>query len=107
MIGRHPRFTRTDTLFPYSAVCRSVMVTGAGSDRHMPNSELRSMGELVKYLPIFRDYDQDRLTRDASACGQVLNEDDGLDRVLDQIEASLPESLRETDRKSTRLNSSH
>src|SRR3546814_19911909 len=73
-----------------------VMVLVAGSDRHMPNSELRSMGELVKYLPIFRDYDQDRLTRDASACGQVLNEDDGLDRVLDQIEASLPESLRET-----------
>src|SRR3546814_3550772 len=52
--------------------------------------------EFVKYLPIFRDYDQDRLTRDASACGQVLNEVDGLDRVLDQIEASLPESLRET-----------
>lgn len=73
-----------------------VMVLVAGSDGGMPNSELRSIGEVVQYLPIFRDYDRDRLTKDAAACGRVLNEDDGLERVLDQIEAALPEVLRET-----------
>ncbi len=73
-----------------------VMVLVAGSDGGMPNSELRSIGEIVRYLPIFRDYDQEKLTGDAAGCSMVLNEDDGLQRVLDQIEAALPESLRET-----------
>jgi len=73
-----------------------VMVLVAGSDGGMPTSELRSIGEVVQYLPIFRDYDRDRLTKDASACGRLLNEDDGLERVLDQVEAALPEALRET-----------
>ncbi len=73
-----------------------VMVLVAGSDGGMPNSELRSIGEVVQYLPIFRDYDRDRLTKDAAACGRLLNEDDGLEKVLDQVEAALPELLRET-----------
>ncbi|MET4697177.1 tellurite resistance protein [Constrictibacter sp. MBR-5] len=73
-----------------------VMVLVAGSDGGMPNSELRSIGEVVQYLPIFRDYDRDRLTKDAAACGRLLNDDDGLENVLDQVEAALPERLRET-----------
>jgi tellurite resistance protein len=73
-----------------------VMVLVAGSDGGMPNSELRSIGEVVQYLPIFRDYDRDRLTKDAAACGRLLNDDDGLENVLEQVEAALPERLRET-----------
>ena len=73
-----------------------VMVLVAGSDGGMPTSELRSIGEVVQYLPIFRDYDRDLLTKDAASCGRLLNQDDGLEKVLLQIEASLPETLRET-----------
>ncbi|MFN4088714.1 MAG: tellurite resistance TerB family protein [Alphaproteobacteria bacterium] len=73
-----------------------VMVLVAGSDGGMPTAELRSIGEVVQYLPVFRDYDRDRLTKDAAACGRILNEDDGLEKVLVQVEASLPEKLRET-----------
>ncbi|GAB5467701.1 MAG: tellurite resistance TerB family protein [Rhodospirillales bacterium] len=73
----------------------SCMVLVAGSDRVMDDSELKMIGNLVKQLPIFRDYDIDRLPDDARSCNTILQEENGLQKALAAIAEALPGRLRE------------
>jgi len=73
-----------------------TMVLASAADRDMTDSELLTIGEIVRYLPVFKDYDADDLTDATEACAELLAEDDGLDRVIDFIKGGLPEKLRET-----------
>ena len=73
-----------------------VMVTMSAVDRTMTDAELARIGEIVSNLPIFRDFDQEKLVKTAEACGEVLSEDGGLDRVLLLVRSALPKKLRET-----------
>lgn len=73
-----------------------VMVMVSAADRNMTDAELRMIGEIVNFLPIFRDYDPALLPRTTAACAEMLDADDGLDRMLEVIKASLPPRLRET-----------
>src|SRR3546814_3496718 len=70
------------------------LVSAAGRD--MTDAELSAIGDIVGYLPVFRDFDRERLTKVASDCAELLNGEDGLDTVFDRIKAALPEKLRET-----------
>ena len=51
-------------------------------DRAMTDAELARIGEIVSHLPMFHDYDQDKLVKTAEACGEVLSSDGGLEQVL-------------------------
>ena len=62
-----------------------AMVTLAAADRTMTDNELMKIGDVVKTLPIFRDFDRERLVKAAEACGAILQKEDGLDEVLDVI----------------------
>lgn len=73
-----------------------TMVTLSAADRSMTDGELRKIGDIVKTLPIFRDFDHDRLVTVAEACGVLLQEEDGLDTVLKVISTSLPQRLYDT-----------
>ena len=73
-----------------------TMVLVSAADRDMTDSELKTMGEIVSYLPVFRGYDLDSLPRTAKECAELLGDSDGLDKALDIIVDSLPERLRET-----------
>ena len=73
-----------------------TMVLVSAADRNMTDSELKSMGEIVRYLPVFRDYDPDSLPKTAKACAELLGDDQGLDKALEIIADSVPERLRET-----------
>ena len=73
-----------------------TMVLVSAADRNMTDSELKTMGEIVSYLPVFRSYDPDSLPKTAKACAELLGDDQGLDKALDIIVDSLPERLRET-----------
>ena len=73
-----------------------VMVTIAAVDRTMTDAELARMGEIVSHLPVFADFDQERLVKTAEACGEILSVDGGLDRVLATVRSTLPKKLRET-----------
>ncbi|HEV7463297.1 MAG TPA: tellurite resistance TerB family protein [Methyloceanibacter sp.] len=73
-----------------------AMVTMSAVDRAMSDAELARIGELVSNLPIFADFDQEKLVKAAQACGEVLSEDGGLDRVLVLIKSALPKKIRET-----------
>lgn len=73
-----------------------AMVTMSAVDRTMTDAELRRIGEIVETVPVFRDFDAERLVSLAETCGEILGEDDGLDTILDVIATCLPKHLHET-----------
>ncbi|MEZ5828734.1 MAG: tellurite resistance TerB family protein [Hyphomicrobiales bacterium] len=73
-----------------------AMVTMSAVDRTMTDAELARIGEIVSNLPVFADFDQDRLVSSSEACGELLGKANGLDQVLHLIHDMLPKKLRET-----------
>jgi tellurite resistance protein len=73
-----------------------VMVVVAASDGIISDKELKTIGELSKHLPAFRDFDHSRLLATAQDCGAILQESEGLEAILGLVRAALPEHLRET-----------
>lgn len=73
-----------------------IMVIVAASDGAMTDSELDAIGRRIRTLPVFRDFDPERLIPVAQECSQILQEDDGLDAALGLVKAALPDHLRET-----------
>lgn len=73
-----------------------TMVLASVADTNMTDAELETLSEMVRFLPVFRDFDIDRipdLTRD---CIDLLQQEDGIDRALDLIAEALPDHLLET-----------
>jgi len=62
-----------------------IMVLASASDGSMSDEELRTFGEMVRFLPVFSGFDPDDLPRITAECGQLLQPEDGLDRTLDTI----------------------
>jgi len=73
-----------------------VMVVVSASDGAMTDRELHAIGELVKTLPVFREFDSTRLIAVSQECAAILEEPDGLDAVLGLVKEALTPSLRET-----------
>ncbi len=73
-----------------------TMVLVSASDGLMKDAELRTMGDIVRTIPAFRGYTSDFLPMAAKDCADMLNEKDGLEKVLNFIGRSLPQELRET-----------
>lgn len=74
-----------------------VMVTVSAADAQMTDKELRTIGDIVRTLPVFRGYDLDHLVRAAQECGDIMSEEkDGLATVLGLARQALPVHLRET-----------
>ena len=73
-----------------------IMVLMSAADRQMTDAEMKRIGDQVRNLPIFRDFDDSLLVVAAERCAEILNSDDGLDKVLDAVEAALPKRLGET-----------
>jgi tellurite resistance protein len=80
----------------YHAALIYTMVLVSASDRRMPDSELRKMGEIIGGLPVFEGYNKDLLPKTAESCADLLDDEEGLDKALQLIEAALPAKLRET-----------
>lgn len=74
-----------------------VMVTMSGVDGHIGNSELRRIGRIVKRLPVFDEFNLERLTPVAQECAAILQQEKGgLAAVLGLVKAALPAQLRDT-----------
>jgi tellurite resistance protein len=73
-----------------------AMVTMSAVDARISDRELRRIGQIVQTLPVFRDFDPERLTGVAQECGEMLQVEDGLEAVLGLIAEALPGRLRET-----------
>lgn len=73
-----------------------VMVLISASDGDMTDDELAAIGENVRYLPVFHDFDPERLPDVASECTAILSDVDGLEKALGLIRRALPPVLCET-----------
>ncbi|WP_041794702.1 tellurite resistance TerB family protein [Pararhodospirillum photometricum] len=82
-------------LNPQAALIYGMVLVSA-VDTEMSDSELRMIGDLVRTLPVFRDFDLDDLPAVASACAGLLEKDDGAEEAMALIDASLPPRLKAT-----------
>lgn len=73
-----------------------VMMTMSAVDRMMTDAELAQIGNITRTLPIFQDFNEERLVRVSKDCGAILSEPDGLDTVLLIIHDALPANLYDT-----------
>ncbi len=73
-----------------------TMVTMSGVEGRINPIELAEIGQLVKHLPVFRGFDETRLTTVAQEAGEILQEAEGLNAILGLIKRALPRELRET-----------
>jgi tellurite resistance protein len=73
-----------------------VMVLISASDGDMTDAELGEIGNIVTHLPVFRDFDIERLSGIAGSCTDLLQDETGLDTALSLVFKGLPENLRET-----------
>jgi tellurite resistance protein len=84
------------TAISHHAALIYVMVVVSASDGNMSEGELRTIGHIVRSLPVFRGFDEHRLLAVSQECASILQEQDGLDAVLGLIKDAVPQELRET-----------
>ncbi|MFA7429492.1 MAG: tellurite resistance TerB family protein [Rhodospirillaceae bacterium] len=80
---------------PHAALIYT-MVLAAAADNDISDRELKLMGNLINTLPVFADYDSDKLPQVCSDCARVLEHEEGLETVLGLVRDTLPPALRET-----------
>ena len=85
----------TDNIGPHEALIYAMVLVSA-ADGDMTDAELREMGEIIRFLPVFRDYERTHLPATAAACAEILDDEEGLDQALDLVEGALTPKLRET-----------
>jgi len=74
----------------------AVMIAVSLSDEDIRTSELVKIQAAVNHLPIFADYDLDRMRRTAQIVFDLFAEEDGLDALFGLVRDNLPERLFET-----------
>lgn len=73
-----------------------IMVTMSAADGGMSDAELKKIGNIIQNLPVFANYEDQRLMDSAKACSKILNEENGLNQVIANAIDTLPEHLYET-----------
>lgn len=74
----------------------AVMIAVSASDEDIRASELLTIQAIVNHLPVFSDYDMDRVKTVAQTVFDLFSEEDGLDALFGIIRNDLPERLYET-----------
>jgi tellurite resistance protein len=62
----------------------------------MSDNEMSLIGDLVRHLPVFRNFDINNLPDVARECTAYLSAENGMRRTLHLIAESVPARLRET-----------
>ena len=74
----------------------ALMITISASDEDIRTAELVKIEAAIELLPIFADYDPDRLQVVTQTVFDLLEQEDGLDALFGLIRDGLPERLYET-----------
>lgn len=74
----------------------AVMVAASASDQNMRTAELVAIQRMVNHMPVFADYDTDRIRRVSQIVFDLFEEEDGLDALFGLIRSALPDRLHET-----------
>ena len=73
-----------------------TMVIVSAAESELPDAELRIIGDIVRDLPVFRDFNRSELPRVLNDCTELMSRENGLEETLTAIKAALPAKLRET-----------
>ena len=74
----------------------AVMVAASASDQNMRTAELVAIQSMVNHMPIFAQYDPDRIRLVSQIVFDLFEEEDGLDALFGLIREALPDRLHET-----------
>ncbi len=74
----------------------AMMISVSMSDANIRTSELLAIQQMVNYLPIFAEYDVDRINKVAQIVLDLFEEEDGLDALFGLTREALPVELHET-----------
>lgn len=74
----------------------ALMVAISASDEDIRTAELIKIQSAVNMLPIFAEYDNDRLSVISKTVFDLFEQEDGLDALFGLIREALPERLYET-----------
>lgn len=74
----------------------AIMIAVSASDEEIRTSELITIQAIVNHLPIFGNYDSDRIKSVAQTVFDLFTEEDGLDALFGILRETLPEELNET-----------
>lgn len=73
-----------------------LMITVSVSDATIRTAELLTIESIVNHLPIFADYDADRMQGVSQTVFDLLEEEDGLDAIIGLVKAAVPPTHWET-----------
>ncbi|WP_299566778.1 tellurite resistance TerB family protein [uncultured Sulfitobacter sp.] len=87
-----------DTSFSLSAqdCLVAVMVAVSASDENIGTTELIKIQAAVNLLPIFAEFDVDRIKTVSQMVFDLFEQEDGLDALFGLVRNALPERLHET-----------
>jgi len=74
----------------------AVMMAISASDQNIRTSELVTIEAIMNHLPVFADYDADRIKQVSQTVFDLFAVEDGLDALFGLIRENLPEKLYET-----------
>ena len=74
----------------------AIMIAISASDEAIQTSELVTIEQIVNHLPVFADYDVDRMRAVAATVIELFGKEDGLDTLFSEVKTSLPPHLNET-----------
>lgn len=83
------------SLTPQDALV-AIMVAASASDEMLRTAELAAIQSIVNHLPVFHDYDADRIRQVAQTVFDLFEVEDGLDALFGLVRDALPEKLNET-----------
>lgn len=87
--------TEQPPLSPQDALV-ALMIAVSVSDENIRTSELVTIERIIDHLPVFADFDADRLGVISRIVFDLFEEEDGLDALFGLITDALPERLYET-----------
>lgn len=85
----------TDNLGAQDALV-ALMIAVSASDENIRTAELIKIQSAVNNLPVFADYDDDRMNVTAQIVFDLFEQEEGLDALFGLIRKNLPERLFET-----------
>lgn len=74
----------------------ALMIAVSASDENIRTTELIKIQTAVNILPVFANYDLDRMTSVSQMVFDLFEQEDGLDALFGLIKEALPHRLNET-----------
>ncbi len=74
----------------------ALMMAVSASDQNIRTSELVTIEAMVNHLPVFANYDTDRMKQVSQMVFDLFAVEDGLDALFGLVRDSLPEKMFET-----------